>query len=272
MIRALAMVAVAGFVLAVAALSGAVALGGPDMVARGGWTLVDHDDWNDWGDRHRGSRRLGPETTRTLTWTGGDRLSIDVPSDVEYVQADGPASITVTGPERLVERVVVEDGRLTDKGGSFGWRHRHVTIRMTAPNITQFVLRGSNELVIRDYRQDRMSIDISGSGEVEASGEVRAIDVEISGSGEAELSALRTKEAEVDISGSGDATIAPTERARIEISGSGDVTLTTNPKSVETDISGSGDVSRRGGDGENDADATPPSAKPASAKPAANKT
>lgn len=267
MIRALAMVAVAGFVLAVAALSGAVALGGPDMVANGGWTLVNHDDWNDWGN-HRSSRKLGPETTRTLAWSGGDKLTIDIPSDIEYVQAEGPTSITISGPERLVERVVVEDGRLTDKGSDFRWRHRRVKVRMTAPDITQFALRGSSELVIRDYRQDRISIDISGSGEVRATGDVRAIALAISGSGEAELGGLKTKDAEVDISGSGDATVAPTERARIEISGSGDVTLTTNPKSLETDISGSGDVERQGG---GDLEPTPPQ-PPAAPKPPGSKT
>jgi hypothetical protein len=246
MIRALAMVAVAGFVLAIAALSGAFALGGPEAIARGGWTIASSDhDWN-FGN-HNGSRRLGPETTRTLTWTGGDTLKVSVPADVEYVQAVGAPSITVTGPQRLVDRVVVEDGRIVDKGGEFGWRHRHVKIRMTAPNVTHFGLSGSSELVIRDYKQDRLSLDLSGSSEVEATGEVRLVEVEISGSGEVELAGLTTKEAEVDISGSGEATIAPTERANIEISGSGDVTLTTDPKQITTDVSGSGDINRRGG-------------------------
>ena len=37
MIRVLFMIAIAGFVLSVASLSAAVALGGPDFVAKGGW-------------------------------------------------------------------------------------------------------------------------------------------------------------------------------------------------------------------------------------------
>lgn len=257
MIRALAMVAVAGFVLAIAALSGAFTLGGPDAIARGSWAIVSDNDWDGWGDRHH-SPRLGAETTRTLTWTGGDTLKVSVPADVEYIQADGAPSITVSGPQRLVDRVVVEDGRIIDKGGDFGWSHRHVKIRMTAPNINRFALSGSSELAIRNYKQDRLSLDLSGSSEVEATGDVRLLEVEISGSGEVELAGLTTKEAEVDISGSGEATIAPTERANIEISGSGDVTLTTNPKQITSDISGSGDINRRGGGEVGPTPPTPP--------------
>lgn len=268
MIRALAMVAVAGFILAVVALTGAAALGGPDAIARGGWTFVAHDD-GDWEWGSRSHRHLGPETTRTLAWSGGDSLAIDIPADVEYTQADGPTTITVSGSQKLVDRVVIENGRITDKGGDFGWKHRHVRIVVKAPNITRFSLRGSSDLEIRDYRQDSLSLDIAGSGDVEASGEVRIVDLEIAGSGEADLASLKAKEADVEIAGSGEATIAPTDRANIEIAGSGDVTLTTNPKSLTTDVSGSGDIHHRGGG--SDADATPESAKPGSAKPASAK-
>ena len=46
MIRPLLMIAGAGFVLSVASLSAAVAIGGPEAMSRGGWTILSQD----WGD------------------------------------------------------------------------------------------------------------------------------------------------------------------------------------------------------------------------------
>ena len=48
MIRVLTMIAVAGFVLSLASLSAAVAIGGPDAIARGGWMFADRD----WSHTH----------------------------------------------------------------------------------------------------------------------------------------------------------------------------------------------------------------------------
>ena len=57
MIRVLIMITVAGFVLSVATLSAAVAIGGPEAIARGGWHMAG-GDWNwDWDEHDDGIRR-----------------------------------------------------------------------------------------------------------------------------------------------------------------------------------------------------------------------
>jgi hypothetical protein len=96
MIRPLVMIAIAGFVLCLASFAAAVAIGGPDAVARGGWMFAsgDHDGW-DW-DHHDSdwdrdwSTNAGPQITRTLAWSGAERLDLDLTADVRYVQAAGP--------------------------------------------------------------------------------------------------------------------------------------------------------------------------------------
>ena len=115
-------------------------------------------------------------------------------------------------------------------------------IVVTAPKINNFNLEGSANLMLRDYDQDTLAIDISGSGEVTAMGRAGALEVDISGSGDADLAALATTDANIAIAGSGDAVVAPTGRADISISGSGDTVLTTRPATVNQNISGSGEV------------------------------
>ncbi|RAK68751.1 GIN domain-containing protein [Phenylobacterium kunshanense] len=266
MIRVLLMIAVAGFVLSVGALSAAVAIGGPDAIARGGWWLADgrwsgHNEWS-WDSDHHDTDS-GPQVTRTLEWTGADSLDVNLPADVRYIQTDGPASVTVTGPERAVQRVVV-------RGDSIRYRHRHhmgsgpkLTIVVRAPAISSFDVSGRSSLAIEGYRQDSLRIEVSGEAEVEAAGEAQEVNLDISGRGDVDLAALKTRGAVVDISGAGDATVAPTEWARLEISGMGDVRLLTRPARLETDISGAGRVREESPQGPSEE----PSSTPATPSP-----
>lgn len=257
MIRTLLIIAAAGLVLATASIGGAFALGGRDMARHGWeWTFRDRDGDTVSFERDDGTR--GPDVTRTLEWTGGQTLTVDLSADVEYVQGDTPG-VTVTGPAQLVEKVRLVDGRLTwaDTDGPnhetvvFGrnehgrgiWVHsEEVKIVVTAPNINSFNVEGSASVLLRDYDQDTLSIDISGSGEVTATGRTRALEVDISGSGDADLGALAAIDANIAIAGSGDAVVAPTGRADISIAGSGDVVLNTRPATVNQQVSGSGEV------------------------------
>lgn len=247
MIRVLLMIAVAGFFLSLVTLSTAVAIGGPDALARGAWSSGRWWDW-DWDvDRHIdiSDHDSGPEITREIAWPGADKLELDVAAEVTYTQAEGPGKLVITGPRRAVERVEVgDDGRISYEHGAR--RHGRLQIVMTAPAVTRFELNGADRLVVNGYRQARMDVRLSGSSEMVAQGETGVVEVEINGSGEADLGDLKTREASVDISGSGEATIAPTEAADLDISGSGEVTLLTNPARLTSDVSGSGSVKREG--------------------------
>ena len=159
--------------------------------------------------------------------------------------------MVVSGPKERVDGLRLTAGRLTfdDHDGEhvmFGWgRHTPLRITVTAPSVRAFDLSSSGDLVIRNYDQPTLTVAISGSGEVEASGRTETVELDISGSGEADFSGLLTRDADVEISGSGEAAVGPTGAARIAISGSGDVDLTRRPASLSQSISGSGDVNQR---------------------------
>ncbi len=121
-------------------------------------------------------------------------------------------------------------------------------IVVTAPNINSFDLEGSANLALRDYDQDTLALDISGSGEISAYGKARTLELDISGSGEADLRGLTLADANVAIAGSGDALLTPTGQVDVSISGSGDVDLLAEPAGLNQDISGSGDLDIRGRD------------------------
>lgn len=256
MIRTLFIIAGAALVLAIAAFGGAAALGGRDL-ARNGWSWTFHNMDGETIRFERADGERGPDVTRTLAWNGEDRLAIDLAADVTFIQG-AEAGVVITGAESIVDRIRIENGRMSMSNGpelvTFGWRRGDLTawsdrddlkIVVTAPSVTRFDLSGSGSLTIRNYDQPTLDLSISGSGDASAHGKTATLDLDIAGSGEADLSDLVTTDATVGISGSGEARVAPTGTARLSIAGSGDITLTTRPAKLESNVSGSGDIHER---------------------------
>ncbi len=255
MIRTLLIIAGAALVLAIATLGGAAAIGGQDL-ARHGWAWTFRDDNGDTVRLQRDNGVREPDISRTLAWTGGDRLMLDLPNDVTYVQ--GPeAGVVITGPKALADRVVLDGDRLTLTAGpnseriTFGWDANGPTgwadtdrlqITVTAPSVVEFDVVSSSDLTIRAYDQETMSLSLTGSGDVSASGRTRTLTLAMTGSGDADLDALQAVDVRVDVSGSGDASVAPTGEATIALSGSGDVDLAGRPTKVTSSSTGSGDI------------------------------
>ena len=259
MTRTLLIIAGASFVLALATLSGAAAVGGRDMAAHG-WAWTFHDKDGESVRFERADDQRGRDVTRTLAWAGGEKLVVDLSADVEYVQGDTPG-IVVTGPADRVDKVRIDGDRLTwtedgrpnqervvfgrgANGRGFWVDDGDVHIVVTAPAVKTFDLRGSSDVSIRGYDQPTLTIDSSGSGDVTASGSTKALSLSMTGSGDADLGDLLTEDADVDTSGSGDARIAPTGRADVSSSGSGDISLATRPQTLKQSVTGSGDVSQ----------------------------
>ena len=143
---------------------------------------MSHSDGR-WGSHgfHNGARWAddadsGPQSHRTLAWTGGDSLQIDLPADVRFIQAPGPGSVEVTGAVSAVDRVILKGDslRFDHDGPRRWWRHKlHVVIR--APDVSHFDLSGASTLKIEDYRQDKLNLEVSGAAEVTALAIVRAV-------------------------------------------------------------------------------------------------
>src|SRR5471032_2697089 len=108
MTRTLVLIAFAGFVLSVACIAGALAIGGQALATHhwGGrhWT-VNWDGDHRW--RHDGDHTAvdGATATREIAWPGGDRIEFDVPGDVQYTQGPGPAKLVITGPKGELDQI-----------------------------------------------------------------------------------------------------------------------------------------------------------------------
>lgn len=246
MIRTLSIVTIAAFLLSVVCLSIAISLAGPDLVMGGVW------GWAPWSRHVTWNHTVtydAPAVSRDLAWDGGDTLTVEMPANVHFTQAEGPPKMTIYGPREEIANVVVQDGHVRWSGGSFG-SSRDLDVRLSAPKITHFTMDSSGDLEIRDFRQDQLVVRNNGSGDISASGAAKALDLTLNGSGDADFGGLASDGAKVTLAGSSDATISPKSWANLEVTGSGSVTLTTHPKQLQTRITGSGSVEHADGSGE----------------------
>ncbi|MBN8551340.1 MAG: DUF2807 domain-containing protein [Caulobacterales bacterium] len=244
MVRTLLIIAAASFVLMLVSLSGAAAIGGPELM-RGGWTL----DLNDWDDDSRQTVEWsGPVVERALDWSGTDTLTIAVPADVTFTQGE-EASVVIRGPEGAVQRVTLVDGHLSLPAGDGGdnqitifGRGQGMTVEITAPDVSRFVLEGHGNLTLNNMDREALDIRVEGAGDIEATGTAASLNLVIDGAGEADLADLTTQTADVRIEGAGDAEINASQSANVVIDGVGNVDLVQRPARLTQDISGVGSV------------------------------
>ncbi len=254
-------------VVSIACLCGAAGVVSHDLGDHGWqWSMV-----KDGNHVHfqKAAAAADPSVSRDLTWDGGDTLVLDVPADVTFTQGKA-ASVTVTGPSSLVDRVRLSDGRLTYTDGpdrkevvnfSIGpngidAREDSDTLKISivAPSVTTFNAAGDGDLTVRDFDQPNLELNLSGDGDVTISGVTKALKVSSSGDGDADLGGLRAGDADIDLSSDGDVTAAPTGKVNVSVSGDGDANLTTNPASLSTHTSGNGEIHGPDSDDDDDDD------------------
>jgi hypothetical protein len=193
--------------------------------------------------------------TKTLAWTGGDRLFVALAADVRYVQGQD-AKVVVTGPADEIEDIVVDGGVIRygrERGWGFfpfwHWRdwgfERDVNIVVTAPQITGAGVGGSGHLDLGRLNQDRLEASVSGSGSLVASGQIKSLAVAVSGSGSERLDQINAGDMTANLSGSGWIRGTGTANSlRLGVSGSGAADLGgLTVQDAEAHLSGSGSAS-----------------------------
>jgi len=212
----------------------------------------------------------GPIVQRSYQVGTFERIAVAGPYEVE-VRTGGAPSVSASGPEKLIERLVVEvkGDRLLihpreERGFHWGgWSHRGTAkIQVTAPMLREAAIAGSGGISIDkvqgpafegsvagsgDLNLDSLDVEnlklsIGGSGDVRArSGQARNAEYSIAGSGDIDARGIRSETADVSIAGSGTINGQATGTADVSIMGSGDVVLTGGAK-CSVSKAGSGDV------------------------------
>ena len=191
-------------------------------------------------DRIEGSGDIVSEDRELIDFQSISLLgSIDV--TINYLDA---ASCTVVGDDNIIEHVKTEviNDKLTisiDKSYS---STKALVVNLSVLNVNELSVSGSGDIKFKNYKDDTLSLKISGSGDILGDGNVETLTGKINGSGDLLLKELHSKSTKININGSGDAELWVSNSLIAKINGSGDINYHGNPKTVESEINGSGEI------------------------------
>lgn len=143
---------------------------------------------------------------------------------------------------------VVEKGvlRLKEKKGFIRERLRvksdvaTVTIRM--PNLTSFSLAGAGNATFKELKTGNLELKIAGSGDIDASGSCKALNINLAGSGDINAKDFKCEAVAVKIAGAGDVSTYASRDFSARIMGAGSINVYGNPVNRSRSVFGAGDI------------------------------
>ncbi len=204
------------------------------------------DKWSRWGrgERIRGSGKMATEMRDVKDFTV---ISVKNSTDIDITIGD-KFSVELEAEDNLLEIIETEvvrgELRITTAEGYNVRSRKGSRLTITMPNLEGIEISGSSDLRAQGVDSDELTIDITGSGDIELTGKAKEVEIEIRGSGDIDARDFHAVTVEIDIRGSGDVDISVEEHLWVNISGSGDITYYGDPK-VKKKVRGSGDISQR---------------------------
>lgn len=197
----------------------------------------------------------GPETTKTITvsenFTGIESYAM---TDVEFTQ--GPLSITLTAPEKIIDKieVKVEDGIL-----KVGYKEPSEIINIndlnpsklvvSAPSVGSFISTGTGDFTIKGIDVKEIFISSTGTGDIDLkTARCTKITASSYGTGDIDINYLSCLIADFNTSGTGDIGVKRISADKVsgQTSGTGDITISGECKETSFNASGTGDINHKG--------------------------
>jgi hypothetical protein len=189
----------------------------------------------------------GPKVTETRSVDPFSRIEASNSIDVDVVPGD-TSTIRVIAGKNVIDHVNTDshDGVLhlsiRDHGLVIGPDpYDNARVEVPSGALRGVVVEGSSDVKLGKLDAGELSIEISGSGDVDAAGRVGNLIATINGSGDADLRDLQARTATVSVSGSGDARVNVSDQLDVSVQGSGDVSYRGNPR-ISEHVEGSGDI------------------------------
>jgi len=186
--------------------------------------------------------------SREMDWDGSSRAGLNLLGQASYTPGSGD-KLRASGDPQVLAHLRIRKG--TVELDCRGWRDRTRDLAVILPGreFEKFEVTGGR-LTIAKLQQQRVSIEIAGSGKVEASGKLEdSIKLGIAGSGEMELGQIAAPSGKMEIAGSGTmrAQNVAIDDLKMEIAGSGRAEVgQLAAHTTRLEIAGSGTVIAKG--------------------------
>ena len=175
-----------------------------------------------------------------------ERFESNIGADIT-VSIGATQSVSLTYDDNLIGYVTTKvKGRklVIESSRSFS-SSSDCQIKIVVPQLEEVSVGGSGKIEVVGLDADRFAVELDGSADVMASGEVGELAIEVNGSGNVDTRDLVAGEATVEINGSGDVNVMARDYLTATVNGSGDIVYAGNPSQVVRNVEGSGRIRRR---------------------------
>lgn len=192
--------------------------------------------------------KVNAQSEQTRTVSNFHSISAGGPFNV-YVKIDGTESLKISAGADIIDKIetVVEDGNLKIKFKNYNhWDYDNVgkiDIWITAKSLSSLKNAGSGNIKVEgELNGDKVSLSLSGSGDITSKVNSGKLKIALSGSGSIHIEG-KSDDTNISIAGSGElkGKEFKSNTASISIAGSGSVYITAE-KELSASIVGSGNV------------------------------
>ncbi|WP_459203467.1 GIN domain-containing protein (plasmid) [Ralstonia pseudosolanacearum] len=127
-------------------------------------------------------------------------------------------------------------------GAAVSFCQPRVRVGIALPESPSIKIKGPSDVILLDLLQAGLDLEIEGSGDITALGQVVSLDVQIAGSGDVDASELIADRASLSVTGSGDIEAFVRSEVRARVTGSGDILVRGNPSQRNHSVTGSGKI------------------------------
>lgn len=197
------------------------------------------------GSSSSGVQGSGTAATQTRTVARFSSLDLAGTNKVTVV-VGGQQSVVVHADSNLIGRVttsVVAGTLIIDDTGSFT-AISPMSVEVSVPSLAALKLSGTGMISVSGIKAQRLTVTVSGTGALYASGTTTQLDVTLGGDGQAQLNNLVADNVHAVVSGSGLIQVNATASLDAAVPGEGTILYSGNPPQVTTSITGTGAVTR----------------------------
>ena len=187
----------------------------------------------------------GIEATQTRALPTFGKVELVGANNV-VVRTGRTQSVVVRGDDNLLGHVTtrVEAGALVIVTKGRFKTKRPMSVGVNVPALEAVTLTGTGTITVQDLRARRLSVTLSGTGELRATGAVGRLDVTLVGTGNAELQGLTARDVRATLTGTGRIAVHPTRTLDASVQGIGTIVYSGKPASVTSSVTGTGAVVR----------------------------
>jgi hypothetical protein len=190
------------------------------------------------GRAHAGSDASQPRTLPAFH-------AIDLVGTMQIEVAAGQTqSVQLVGDSPAFDRVLttVKDGTLIVDTKLERNNHYRLKLIVSVPDVSKLVVEGTGSMKVTGIANNRLAIDLPGTGEIKVDGSTGDLKISVDGTGDISARKLNAKSATVSMAGTGAATITATESVDATVTGTGSIDIDGHPANVHKHVTGVGSI------------------------------